>query len=111
MDIVIGMILVLVLSTVFAGILLLLGRSAAPKARTEGAAVESYACGEPSFLGGKVQFNLELFNYAMYFMAFEVVGFMLFLSWANPGLMVIFYLIITLVAAAYISSKPKDFGR
>ncbi len=108
LDLVIGMLLVLILSSVFAGILLLLGRSVAPKARQTGAAVESYACGEPSFLGGKVQFNLELFNYAMYFMAFEVIGFMLFLSWANPGIMVIFYLIFTLVAAVYISAKPED---
>ncbi|TFF95538.1 hypothetical protein EU546_03120 [Candidatus Thorarchaeota archaeon] len=108
MDVVVGMALVIFLSLLFAGVLLLIGRSVAPKARQTGGAVDSYACGEPSFLGGKVQFNLELFNYALYFMLFDIIGFILFLSWANTGLIVIAYLAIALVAAAYVSIAPKN---
>lgn len=108
LDLVIGFSLVIVLSFLFAAVILLVGRAAAPQARTSGGAVESYACGEPSFLGGKVQFNLELFNYALFFMLFDIVGFILFLTWANPGIIVIVYLIMTLVASAYVSVSPQD---
>ena len=98
----------MLLSLLFAAILLYIGRSVAPSARRTGGAVESYACGEPAFLGGKVQFNLELFNYALYFMLFDIVGFILFLSWGNTGLIVVAYLVIALVAAAYVSVAPKN---
>ncbi|MHA1770886.1 MAG: NADH-quinone oxidoreductase subunit A [Candidatus Thorarchaeota archaeon] len=108
MNLILGFILVLGLSSLFAGVLLLLGRSVAPPARQTGAAVEAYACGEPSFLGGKVQFHLQLFNYALYFMLFDIIGFMLFLSWSNPGIVVIAYLLIALVAAAYVSLTPTN---
>ncbi|MCF2137380.1 MAG: NADH-quinone oxidoreductase subunit A [Candidatus Thorarchaeota archaeon] len=108
MTLILGFILVLGLSFLFAGLLLLLGRSVAPPARQTGAAVEAYACGEPSFLGGKVQFHLQLFNYALYFMLFDIIGFMLFLSWSNPGIVVIAYLLIALVAAAYVSLTPTN---
>lgn len=108
MDVVVGFTLVMLLSLLFAAILLYIGRSVAPRARQTGGAVESYACGEPAFLGGKVQFNLELFNYALYFMLFDIIGFILFLSWANTGLVVVAYLVIALVAAAYVSVAPKN---
>jgi NADH:ubiquinone oxidoreductase subunit 3 (subunit A) len=108
LDVVTALTLVVLLSLLFAGILLHIGRSVAPRARQTGGAVDSYACGEPAFLGGKVQFNLELFNYALYFMLFDIVGFILFLSWANAGLIVVAYLAITLVAAAYVSVTPKN---
>ena len=108
LDLVIGFTLVIVLSLLFAAIILLIGRSVAPEARLFGGDVESYACGEPTFLGGKVQFNLELFNYALFFMLFDIVGFILFLSWANPSIIVVVYLIMTLVASAYVSVSPQD---
>ena len=108
MDLVTGLILVLMLSLLFAGIIMYIGRAVAPQARISGGAVESYACGEPAFLGGKVQFNLELFNYALYFMLFDIVGFILCLSCANTGLVVVAYLAITLVAAAYVSVSPQN---
>ena len=107
MDILLGFGLVIIMSLLFAGLLLLLGRSVAPPARTTGVAVDAYACGEPSFLGGKVQFELQLFNYALYFMLFDILGFLLFLSYSNPGIVVIVYLIITLIAAAYVSVAPR----
>lgn len=108
LDLVSGFSLVIILSLLFAAVILYIGRAVAPKARVTGGAVESYACGEPAFLGGKVQFNLELFNYALYFMLFDIVGFILFLSWANPSIIVIVYLVMTLVAAAYVSVSPQD---
>ena len=108
MNLILGFIMIIGLSLLFAGVLLLLGRSLAPPARQTGAAVESYACGEPSFLGGKVQFHLQLFNYALYFMLFDIIGFMLFLSWSNPGIVVTVYLLIALVAAAYVSISPQN---
>ncbi len=108
MELVLGLILVVALSLIFAGMLLLMGRAYAPPSRRTGAAVEAYACGEPAFLGGKVQFHLHFFNYALYFMLFDIIGFVLFLSWSNPGLVVIVYLIITLVAAAYVSHTPEN---
>ncbi len=108
MDLIVGFILVISLSLLFAAVILLIGRSVAPPARTTGAAVEAYACGEPAFLGGKVQFNLELFQFAIYFMLFDIIGFMLFLSWANPGVIVLAYLAVTLVAAAYVSLSPAN---
>lgn len=111
MDLILGFALVLVLSLIFAGVIILLGRSVAPKARTTGAAVESYACGEPAFEGGKIQFNLPLFNYALYFLFFESLGFILFLSWQSSGLIVITYLLVTLVAAMYVSLTPKEMGQ
>ncbi len=108
LDLVIGFTLVIVLSLVFAAVILLIGRAVAPQARLVGGAVDSYACGEPSFLGGKIQFNLELFNYALFFMLFDIVGFILFLSWANPSIIVVVYLIMTLVASAYVSVSPQN---
>ena len=111
MDLIFGFALVLILSLLFAGVIILLGRSVAPKARTTGAAVESYACGEPAFEGGKIQFNLPLFNYALYFLFFESLGFVLFLSWQNHGPVVIAYLLVTLVAAMYVSLTPKELGQ
>jgi len=108
LDLATGFTLVIVLSLLFAAAILYLGRIVAPKARLTGGAVESYACGEPAFLGGKVQFNLELFNYALYFMLFDIVGFILFLSWANPSVIIIVYLVMTLVAAAYVSVSPQN---
>ncbi|MCK4483260.1 MAG: NADH-quinone oxidoreductase subunit A [Candidatus Thorarchaeota archaeon] len=111
MDLILGFAFVLILSLLFAGVIILLGRSVAPKARTTGAAVESYACGEPAFEGGKIQFNLPLFNYALYFLFFESLGFILFLSWQSPGLVVITYLLVTLVAAMYVSLTPKEIGQ
>ena len=108
MDLATGFTLVIVLSLLAAAVILYIGRKAAPKARRIGGAVESYACGEPAFLGGKVQFNLELFNYALYFMLFDIVGFILFLSFANPSIIIILYLIMTLVASAYVSVSPQD---
>jgi NADH:ubiquinone oxidoreductase subunit 3 (subunit A) len=110
MELAVGFILVIFLSFAFAVAIWLIGRSVAPKARTTGGAVDSYTCGEPAFLGGKVQFNLELFNFAMYFMLFDIVGFILFLSWANPGIVVIAYLLIALVAAAFVSVTPQEIG-
>ncbi|RLI49835.1 MAG: hypothetical protein DRO73_05120 [Candidatus Thorarchaeota archaeon] len=108
MNLILGFIMIIGLSLLFAGVLLLLGRSVAPPARQTGAAVESYACGEPGFPGGKVQFHLQLFNYALYFMLFDIIGFMLFLSWSNPGIVVIAYLLVALVAAAYVSISPQN---
>jgi NADH:ubiquinone oxidoreductase subunit 3 (subunit A) len=108
MELVLGFTLIILLSLLFAGVLLMLGRSVAPKARTSGIALDAYACGEPAFLGGKVQFNLELFNFALYFMLFEIIGFILFLSWGNPGLVTIAYLIVTLIAASYVSIVPQN---
>jgi len=107
LDILLGFSLVVLMSLLFAGILLFLGKSVAPPARTTGVAVDAYACGEPSFLGGKVQFELQLFNYALYFMLFDILGFLLFLSYSNPGIVVIVYLVITLIAAAYVSVTPS----
>jgi len=111
LDLILGFALVLILSLIFAGVIILLGRSVAPKARTTGAAVESYACGESAFEGGKIQFNLPLFNYALYFLFFESLGFILFLSWQSPGLVVITYLLVTLVAAMYVSLTPKELSQ
>ena len=108
MDLVLGFILVFAMSLLFAGVIVLLGRSVAPPTRTSGGAVDSYACGEPAFLGGKVQFQLELFNFALYFMLFDILGFILFLSWGNPGVVVIGYLTIALLAAAYVSLSPQQ---
>jgi NADH:ubiquinone oxidoreductase subunit 3 (subunit A) len=108
LDLLIGFTLVIVLSLVFAAVILLIGRAVAPQARLFGGAVESYACGEPTFLGGKIQFNLELFNYALFFMLFDIVGFILFLSWANPSIIVVVYLVMTLVASAYVSVSPQN---
>jgi NADH:ubiquinone oxidoreductase subunit 3 (subunit A) len=108
LDLVFGFTLVLTLSLLFAALIIWLGRSVAPKARTTGGAVDSYACGESSFLGGKVQFQLELFNFALYFMLFDILGFILFLSSAQPNIVVMVYLVIALVAAAYVSLSPQN---
>jgi len=108
MELIQGLILVIVMSLLFAGVLLLLGKAYAPKARRSGAAVEAYACGEPAFLGGKIQFHLHFFNYALYFMLFDIIGFLLFLSWSNPGIVVVVYLLIVLIAAAYVSVSPEN---
>ncbi len=110
MDLVLGFVMVLLMSVLFVGAIVLIGRSVAPPARKSGPATESYACGEPSFLGGKVQFHLELFNFALYFMLFDILGFILFLSWSAPGPVVIAYLVVALVAAAYVSLAPQEVG-
>jgi NADH:ubiquinone oxidoreductase subunit 3 (subunit A) len=105
LDIISGFIIVIIMSLVFAAVLLQIGRSTAPPARQTGEGLEAYACGE-DLEGGKVQFNLELFNFAMYFMLFDIIGFVLFLIWSNPGILVIVYLIVALVASLYVSLTP-----
>ena len=107
MDIVSGFIIVIIMSLVFAGVLLQIGRSVAPPSRQTGEGLEAYACGE-ELQGGKVQFNLELFNFAMYFMLFDIIGFVLFLIWSNPGVLVIAYLVVALVASMYVSLTPQN---
>ena len=108
LDLVSGLIFVIIFSLLFAGILTITARKVAPRARTTGGAVESYACGERSFLGGKVQFHLGLFNYALYFMIFDIIGFILFISWTDFGIITLVYLFITLVAVAYVSVSPEE---
>jgi NADH:ubiquinone oxidoreductase subunit 3 (subunit A) len=108
MDLISSFVLVISISLLLALTIIFVAKSIAPKSRTSGMAVDTYACGEPALLEGKVQFNLELFNYALYFMLFDILGFILFLSWGTPGFPVIVYLVITLVSVIYVSLSPQE---
>jgi NADH:ubiquinone oxidoreductase subunit 3 (subunit A) len=60
--------------------------------------LSQYACGE-YFMAEKLQVNVErFFIYAVYFLIFDILAFMLATSLLSPGLVPAMYALITLLA-------------
>jgi NADH:ubiquinone oxidoreductase subunit 3 (subunit A) len=93
---------VLFISLVIALVIYWIGGRIAPKgAKTKGK-LAPYACGE-DFPAEKLQLNVEsFFVYAVYFMIFDILAFILATSFMNPGIIPAFYAIVTLLAVVVL---------
>jgi NADH:ubiquinone oxidoreductase subunit 3 (subunit A) len=79
-----GFLLVLVISIIVAMIIAAFGNNLAAKSPDTPGKLDSYACGEP-VSPTKIRLNAEnFFIYAVYFMVFDVLGFVLATTLARP---------------------------
>ena len=79
-----------------------LGGRIAPRVAKSKGKLAPYACGE-DFPAEKLQLNVEsFFVYAVYFMIFDILAFILATSFVNPGIVPAFYAIITLFAVVVL---------
>lgn len=75
-----------------------IGGKIAPKGKKTPGKLATYACGE-DFPPEKLQLNVQrFFIYAVYFMIFDILSFILAISFMNPGLLPALYAIVTLSA-------------
>jgi len=82
-----------------------LGGRIAPKSKPTVNKLMAYACGE-RFTGTKSQMNAEEFYlYAVYFLVFDIVAFILATSMGLTGLLPVLYVLVVLAAL------PPLFGR
>lgn len=89
---------VLLVSLIITLIFYWVGGKIAPKGTKTPGKLAPYACGE-DFPAEKLQMNVQnFFIYAVYFMIFDILAFVLAISFVNPGLMPAFFAIITLLA-------------
>ena len=99
--------LVVGLSLVVGLIIVALGNEYAPKSPDTEGKLASYACGEP-VQPTKVRVNVEnFFIYAVYFMIFDVLGFVLATTIANPVniLLPLFYAGASLISIIVLNAK------
>jgi len=94
---------VFVLSLIAALMLYWYGGKISPKAAKTPGKLAQYACGE-EMPAEKLQVNVErFFIYAVYFLVFDILAFMLATSFASPGFMPALYAVITLLAVALLA--------
>ncbi|MGQ9542738.1 MAG: NADH-quinone oxidoreductase subunit A [Candidatus Bathyarchaeia archaeon] len=87
-----------IISVVIAIILYWCGGKIGVKGTKSPAKLSQYACGE-YFMAEKLQVNVErFFVYAVYFLIFDILAFMLATSLLSPGLVPTLYALITLLA-------------
>jgi NADH:ubiquinone oxidoreductase subunit 3 (subunit A) len=92
---------------VVAFIIVTFGNGIAPKSPDTEGKLASYACGEP-VQPTKVRVNAEnFFIYAVYFMIFDVLGFVLATTFANPVniLVPLFYAGTSLISIIILNVK------
>jgi NADH:ubiquinone oxidoreductase subunit 3 (subunit A) len=94
---------IVLLALAFSGFLYLLGSTLAPKVKTTGGKLASYACGEDLPVErGRVNVR-RFFVYITFFMVFDVSAFLLATSFGGPGVYpllfcgIIFSAVITLL--------------
>jgi len=88
----------LIVSVVFYWI----GGKIAPHGKKTPGKLATYACGE-EYPSEKLQLNVQrFFIYAVYFMIFDILAFILATSFASPGLMPALYAVITLSAVVLL---------
>ncbi|MEM2905403.1 MAG: NADH-quinone oxidoreductase subunit A [Candidatus Bathyarchaeia archaeon] len=88
----------LVLSLAAALTIYWLGGAITPKSKPTVNKLMAYACGE-KFKGMKFQVNAEEFYlYAIYFLVFDVLAFVLSTSMGSTGLMPVIYLLVVIAA-------------
>jgi NADH:ubiquinone oxidoreductase subunit 3 (subunit A) len=99
--------LIIGLSLVVAFIIVAFGNGIAPKSPDTEGKLASYACGEP-VQPTKIRVNVEnFFIYAVYFMLFDVLGFVLATTLANPVniLVPLFYAGTSLISIIILNAK------
>ena len=91
------------LATVTLSVLLyLLGGRISAKAKPSTGKLAQYACGE-ELSSQKLQVNLQtFFVYAVYFLIFDILAFMLATSLASPGLLPAMYTLVLLFAVVML---------
>lgn len=102
-----GFTIIMGLSLVVALIIIALGNDYAPKSPDTEGKLAPYACGEP-VQPTKVRINTEnFFIYAVYFMIFDVLGFVLVTAFANPVniLLPLFYAGASLISIVILNAK------
>ena len=82
------------------------GKRVAPPARKEGEAVTSYACGEEQSVI-RTQFRINWFYYAVYFMIFDIIAFILAMGAFTLGtypavLATVLYGVVSIVAVVML---------
>jgi len=78
------------------------GGRIAPRGKKTPAKLAPYACGE-EYPSEKLQLNVQrFFIYAVYFMIFDILAFILATSFTNPGLMPALYALINLSAVVLL---------
>jgi len=79
-----------------------IGGRIAPRGKRTPGKLATYACGE-EYPPEKLQLNVQrFFIYAVYFMIFDILAFILATSFMSPGLMPALYAIITLSAVVLL---------
>jgi NADH:ubiquinone oxidoreductase subunit 3 (subunit A) len=79
-----------------------IGGKIAPKGKKTPGKLTTYACGE-EYPPEKLQLNIQkFFIYAVYFMIFDILAFMLAVSFMSPGLIPALYALITLSAVVLL---------
>jgi len=97
-----SILLVFIASLVVALILFWIGGRIAPKGVKTAGKLAPYACGE-DVPAAKLQVNVErYFIYAVYFLVFDALAFLISLSFSTPGFYPILFSIIVLLAVAVL---------
>lgn len=102
-----GFAIILSASIVVALILLLIGNDLAPKGQDTPGKLAPYACGE-DVAPTKIRVNIQqFFIYAVYFMIFDVLGFVLAMTLAKPTNIIVplAYAAASLVSISILSAK------
>jgi NADH:ubiquinone oxidoreductase subunit 3 (subunit A) len=102
-----GFTLIVGLSLVVALIILAFGNELAPRSPDTEGKLAPYACGEP-LPPTKVRVNTEnFFIYAVYFMIFDVLGFVLATAFASPVNIIVplFYAGASLISIVILNAK------
>ncbi len=78
------------------------GRKIAPPSRNKGEAVESYACGEeqPDI---HTHFRINWFYYAVYFMIFDIIAFILTFGAFQIGVLPAVYAVVLYAAVSIVA--------
>lgn len=97
-DIIASLPIVFLTALIISFVLYWVGGRIAPTGKKSPAKLATYACGE-EYPAEKLQLNIQrFFIYAVYFMIFDILAFILATSFMNPGLIPILYALITLSA-------------
>ena len=105
-----GFTLIMGLAIAVGFIIFLVGDELAPKSPDTKGKLAPYACGEP-IPPTKVRVNVEnFFIYAVYFMIFDVLGFVLATTVAKPVNMLIplFYAGVSLISIVILTAKWRQ---
>ncbi len=102
-----GLAIIIFVSIAIAFLLLAIGNDIAPKSADTPGKLAPYACGE-DVTPSKIRVNIEqFFIYAVYFMIFDVLGFVLVTTLAQPNniLIPLAYAAASLVSISILSAK------
>lgn len=104
-----GFVIVVVIAIIIALIITAVGNDIAAKSPDTPGKLATYACGEP-ITPTKIRLNAEnFFIYAVYFMVFDVLGFVLATTMARPVnvLLPLFYAGASLISIIILNTRWK----